>query len=122
MLTLAIFLLVLTLLGLAALLLLQWRLAGRIDELGADAARYAPTTSGGTIQAAGFLPGPRTRITIEILNPMELAAQQHWIAGTLGSLAPALVRKIVNEMAMRIIRDELVKYGAKAELGLIEAP
>lgn len=60
--------------------------------------------------------GPTELISIEILNPMELAAQQSRLASTLGSLTPSLVRRIVHNEAIKIVRQELEKHGAKAQV------
>jgi hypothetical protein len=55
-------------------------------------------------------------ISIQLLNPMELAAQQSKLAGVFGSLTPSLVRRIVHNEAIKITRRELEKHGAKAEV------
>ena len=60
--------------------------------------------------------GSTDLISIELLNPMELAAQQSKLASTLGSLTPSLVRRIVHNEAIKIVRRELEKYGAKAQV------
>lgn len=58
-------------------------------------------------------------IVINILNPMELAAQKHWVAGTMGRLTPGLVRKIVYQEAVKIVSQELPKYGVMAEVRVV---
>lgn len=60
--------------------------------------------------------GSTELISIEILNPMELAAQQSKLASTLGSLTPSLVRRIVHNEAIKIVRKQLEKHGAKAQV------
>lgn len=56
------------------------------------------------------------RITIEILNPLELARQQSWLAGTLGTLSPSLIRRVVNDRTVKILSAQLVDYGVQAEV------
>lgn len=58
-------------------------------------------------------------ILISILNPMELAAQKHWVAGTMSRLTPGLVRKIVYQEAVKIVSQELPKYGVMAEVKVV---
>lgn len=53
-------------------------------------------------------------VTIEILNPLELAASQNWVAGIASSLAPALVTKIVYERAAKMMKEELGNFGVEA--------
>lgn len=58
-------------------------------------------------------------LSIRILNPMELAAQKHWVAGVAGRLTPGIVRRIVSHEAAKIVRQELPKYGVIAEVEVI---
>jgi hypothetical protein len=60
-------------------------------------------------------------LSIRILNPMELAAQKHWIAGIAGRITPGLVRRIVSNEAAKIVRQELPKYGVIAEVEVVGA-
>jgi hypothetical protein len=59
-------------------------------------------------------------LSVQILNPMELAAQKHWVAGTAARLSPALVRQIVYKEAAKIVAQELPKYGVVAEVRIVE--
>lgn len=59
-------------------------------------------------------------LSVNILNPMELAAQKHWVAGAAGRVTPNLVRQIVYKEAARIVAQELPKYGVIAEVRVIE--
>lgn len=59
-------------------------------------------------------------LSVQILNPMELAAQKHWVAGAAGRLSPGIVRQIVYKEAARIIAQELPKYGVVAEVRIVE--
>ena len=53
-------------------------------------------------------------IVIEILNPLEVAASQHWVAGIAGSVAPTLVTKVVYDRAARMMQQELGGFGVDA--------
>lgn len=55
-------------------------------------------------------------VSLEILNPVELAAKESSFAGPLGSIAPGLLRKIVYQRAVAIIREDLLKHGVVAEV------
>lgn len=58
-------------------------------------------------------------ITIEILNPFELAMRESKLAGTFGSLAPALVRQEVLRQATQRVRQQLAEQGVEAEVQLV---
>lgn len=55
-------------------------------------------------------------VSLEILNPVELAAKESSLAGPLGNIAPALLRRIVYQRAVAIIREDLLKHGVQAEV------
>ncbi len=57
-------------------------------------------------------------ITIEILNPMELAAKESWFAGIFGSLAPAALRRLVYQRAGKITKSMLADFGVDGEIGI----
>lgn len=58
-------------------------------------------------------------LSIRILNPMELAAQKHWLAGMAGRITPGIVRKVVCHEAAKIVSQELPKYGVVAEVKVV---
>lgn len=58
-------------------------------------------------------------IAIEILNPMQLAAKQNWLADKFGSLTPALVRRLVYERAKKITLEMLANQGAEAHVSIV---
>jgi hypothetical protein len=60
--------------------------------------------------------GATSFISLEILNPVELASKESSFAGPLGNIAPGLLRKIVYQRAAAIIREDLVKHGVQAEV------
>lgn len=57
-------------------------------------------------------------ITIEILNPMELAAKESWFAGVFGSLAPGALRRLVYKRAGKITKGMLADFGVDGEIGI----
>jgi hypothetical protein len=68
-------------------------------------------------------PGMRDRdrrlLTIEVLNPLELAtARGGRIAGLAGSIAPGLTRRIVYDQVFKILRRELDRMGVHADVRL----
>ena len=110
------------LLNLAVLGLLLFRFARLQGEVAALRAR-----SQGLAGGEAELPEDLRRmaregaslLSIRILNPMELAAQKHWVAGVAGRLTPGIVRRIVSQEAAKIVRQELPKYGVIAEVEVI---
>lgn len=60
--------------------------------------------------------GSSSFVSIEILNPVELASKESSFAGPLGNIAPGLLRKIVYQRAVAIIREDLLKHGVQADV------
>lgn len=60
----------------------------------------------------------RRVISIEILNPVELAATRGRLAGIAGSLAPGLIRRIVYDQTIRTMRRHLADEQVVADLRL----
>ena len=60
----------------------------------------------------------RRIITIEILNPIELAGIRGRLAGIAGSLAPGITRRIVYDQAIRNLRHQLVQERVVADVRL----
>lgn len=60
--------------------------------------------------------GKKRLITVELLNPMELATKESWIARQFGSLTPALVHKLVYDQARDRVEGQMPNFGAKAEV------
>ena len=60
----------------------------------------------------------RRVITIEILNPIELAGSRGWWAGIAGSLAPGLTNRVVYDQAMRLVRGQLADHNVVADVRL----
>jgi hypothetical protein len=67
--------------------------------------------------AGSLLPkGSAPLISIEILNPAELASKESRFAAPLGAVAPSVIRRLVYERTASILQDELLKYGVQAEV------
>ena len=62
--------------------------------------------------------GLRRIITIEILNPIELAGTRGRLAGIAGSLAPGITRRIVYDQAIRNLRHQLIQERVVADVRL----
>ena len=60
-------------------------------------------------------PGKRI-ITVEILNPMELATDKTWLAKPVAGMSPGLINRIVYQQAREIVKQQLPKFGAVAEV------
>lgn len=86
-------------------------LAATVAESTAKALQSVPT------EPAFVVPKSRL-ITIEILNPSELAATQSRFSGFAGAVAPNLLRKIVYEKAAEIMREQLEAQGVQAEVAI----
>ncbi len=110
------------LLNLAVLGLLLFRFARLRGELAELRAR-SEVLAGGTVQVPEDMRRMAregaSMLSIRILNPMELAAQKHWVAGVAGRLTPGIVRRIVSHEAAKIVRQELPKYGVIAEVQVV---
>lgn len=57
-------------------------------------------------------------ITVEILNPLEVASTRVKLAGVAGTIAPTLITKVVNEQAVKVLRRQLETQGVRAEVRL----
>lgn len=62
--------------------------------------------------------GTRRLITIEILNPIELAGTRGRIAGIAGSMAPRLTRRIVYEQTYKQLKEQLADQQVVADVRL----
>lgn len=94
----------------------QHRLHGRLQQL-------APNLACDPARNFELVSASRpSLISIEILNPMELAAKESWVAGALGSVTPTLVRRLVYQRAAQMVREELKGHGVTAEVRQHHAP
>lgn len=60
----------------------------------------------------------RRLISIEILNPIELAGTRGRLAGIAGTLVPGLTRRIVYDQTLKIVKEQLVEQHVVADVRL----
>jgi hypothetical protein len=70
---------------------------------------YRPASSSSSV---------RRVITIEILNPIELAGTRGRWAGLAGSLAPGLTNRVVYDQAIKLVRRQLRQHDVVADVRL----
>jgi hypothetical protein len=70
---------------------------------------YRPASSSSSV---------RRVITIEILNPIELAGTRGRWAGLAGSLAPGLTNRVVYDQAIKLVRRQLRGHDVVADVRL----
>lgn len=122
MLTLTDTLLIINALLLTALLGWQWLLHREAAAMDKKLSDLAPPPLAPPALAEVLGTGAREIIAIEVLNPLELAAKEHWLAGKFASLAPELLRKIVYAKTLQMMGPILETYGVKADVRLHRAP
>ncbi|HUP92944.1 MAG TPA: hypothetical protein VM074_11905 [Solimonas sp.] len=106
-------------LNLALLAFVAWqliRLRSKAVTLATELDALAPELAQKPLAADLAVTGPAQKITIQILNPLELAARESWFAEKLGSLTPALIGRIVHERTLQDLRRQLAEHGVKAEV------
>jgi hypothetical protein len=84
-----------------------------IDSLSAVARPIGPSTSAGKT---------RRFISIEILNPIELAGVRSRMFGIAGSFVPHLTRRIVYDQTVRQLRDQLNAHNVVADVRIHVLP
>jgi hypothetical protein len=112
-----VLLLVLLLLGtnlLTLALLLWWRLRP-VDHPAPDPVVAATVNAMRPVVSTS---STRRIITIEILNPIELAGTRGRLAGLAGSLAPGITRRIVYDQAMKNLHRQLIEEQVVADVRL----
>jgi hypothetical protein len=106
--------------ALIASLLFLWRRALEQQRLLAtltqDQSALAAAWNALPTDAAALLKNNGTLISIEILNPVELASQESPLAGPLGQVAPGLIRRLVYQRAAEMLRQQLGEHGVQAEV------
>jgi hypothetical protein len=80
------------------------------DDVVASALDRGPRPSGAL--------GTRRIITIEILNPIELAGSRSRMAGIAGSIVPGITRRVVYDQALRQIRRDMREHHVVADVRL----
>lgn len=118
--TLTHLLLTANLLLLSVLLLGLFLLRRRALALQGHAERLAAATGSRDLRAEALRAGVSSPpfYTIEILNPLEVAAQESKLGLVFGGLTPAIVRREVHRQAHGILRQQLAERGIKADVKL----
>jgi hypothetical protein len=109
----------------AALAALAWRHAAlrkSLDAARAQVEEWNASGLGTQAQAALAALGRPTLISIEILNPMELAQKESGLARTFGRLTPELVRRELYKEVVERLGMQLREQGVEAEVRLHNAP
>jgi hypothetical protein len=99
--------------NLASVGALLYFLYGPEDHPGPDKEVAAAIDRVATRSAIG---GTRRVITVEILNPIELAGTRGRLVGIAGSLAPGLTRRIVYDQAVRNMKRQLAEEHVVADV------
>jgi hypothetical protein len=108
------------LIGLATIELLRLRrTARRLEDEVREAAARAGALPPDLVEALGT--GGRRVITIEILNPFELAGRSTWFARPLSAVSPDLLRGLVYQRAATMFRERSSEYGVEADVRLHRA-
>jgi hypothetical protein len=102
--------------NLVTLGVLAWFLLRPQDQPAPDEelARALSAAAGPSSSSAGN----RRLITIEILNPIELAGTRGRLVGIAGSLAPGITRRLVYDQALKLVRRQLAAERVVADVRL----
>jgi hypothetical protein len=105
--------------NLVTLGVLAWFLLRPADHSAPDGATAAALAA---LSATPLPPvsssGTRRLITIEILNPIELAGTRGRLAGIAGSLAPGTTRRLVYDQALKLVKRQLAHEHVVADVRL----
>jgi hypothetical protein len=94
-----------------------WYVLRPVEHPAPDAMAAAALTAALPANSAS---SPRRVITIEILNPLQVAGARGRWAGIAGSLAPGITRRVVYDRAMRIVQRQLAAQDVAADVRLHE--
>ena len=100
----------LQLLASVMLLALVWRMRARLRSLRARL-KAAPA-----LEPVNLPPGPR--ISVEILNPFELAVRETPLAGPAAQLAPRVIERIVYRRTVEALTVQLREQGVEAKVSI----
>lgn len=116
----AIILLAINLLLLCWLAVRQFHAQRALRTLRMDTQELAPLHAELGPQLRKELAEARSRVlSVEILNPLEVAAKESWVAGQFGALAPALIQREVYRQARDILEAQLREYGIEPRVRLL---
>ena len=85
-------------------------------------AQPAPELAASLVLSPAGPPGTRRIISIEILNPIELAGQRNRVFGIAGSFLPELTRRLVHDQTARRLRTQLVEHHVVADVRVHTIP
>jgi hypothetical protein len=106
---------VLVVTNLVSLAVLAWFLLRPADQPAPDEKlARALTAAAGASSGAGN----RRLITIEVLNPIELAGTRGRLVGIAGSLAPGITRRLVYDQVLKTLRRQLADERVVADVRL----
>lgn len=111
-------LLVVDLVIVAAVVLFAVRIRRRTGELATALAGAANLAADQLDADSQAIAGRDRLITIEILNPIELAASQSKYSGLASSVAPDLIRRIVYQKVAEGLAEGLAEQGADAKVAI----
>jgi hypothetical protein len=92
------------------------RTARQLENEVRQAAERAAALPPDLVEALGV--GGRQVITIELLNPFELAGRSSWFARPLSAVTPDLLRNVVYQRAVTMFRERSSEYGVEADVRL----
>lgn len=100
----------------SVLLLLLWlRTRQQNKALKAETAALQKASRAIPADLQALLGDPSKRIiTVEILNPMQLATDKTWLAKPVAGMSPGLINRIVYQQARDIVEQQMPKFGAVA--------
>lgn len=111
------FLLILNACLLSLVAALLWRNFKRLRVQEADIQPLLDIAPPPAAEVEEILGSPHPRLlSVEIQNPLQLAAKEMAAGGLFGHLAPETVRREVYRQAAKILREELEKWGIVSEV------
>ena len=114
---------VLAVTNLATLAALGWLITRWLARAGeTEPAPEVEVTALLTTEADPAGNGGRRLISIEILNPIELAGTRGRLAGLAGTLAPGLTRRLVYDQVVKTLRQQLAEQQVVADVRLHALP
>ncbi|WP_372748288.1 hypothetical protein [Litorivivens sp.] len=101
---------------LVVLALIVWRLYSELARLRSSASELL---SAHDLPAELGEQGPRTLITLEILNPLTVVAQRSWVGGKVSTLSPGLMRRIVLNQTRDQLKAGLEENGIEVDARIV---
>lgn len=98
------------------------RLRARVAEAEGSFTRLCEELSSAPFDLTQTLgDGERKLITVEILNPLEVAGEQSALVRRFGAVAPAMLRAEVTRRAVKELQAQLAEQGVEAEVRVHDA-